>query len=171
MNNLAVLLRMHGRNSEAVAALRESIRAGGEDAGVRLNLGNALLSVGRPAEARLEFEKAGELARAALRRNARDAPSRARLAYSMGKLGDVSLAADEALQAAQLAPTEYLVIFWTAMTLEAAGRRAEILPLLDGATYDRLRELRRQPDLAGLVRDPRFVALLEKARGTGTQNK
>jgi serine/threonine-protein kinase len=170
-NNLAVLFRMQGRNQEAVTALEKALKAGSDDAAIRLNLGNALQSVGRSSDARVHWQLAGDLARAALRANARDAISRARLAYSMARLGDGELAADEALQAAQLAHSDYSVIFWVAMTLEHTGHRPDIFPLLEGATPERLRDLRRQPDLTGLVQDPRFASLLQQAENSRTHSQ
>ena len=164
LNNLAVLQRILGQNGDAVATFARALKAGGDNAEIRLNLGNALLSVGKTDEARPQFVKAGELARATLRRNARDADARACLALSMARLGNPEAGADEALQAMQLAPSDYGVIFWAAMTLEVAGRRAEMFPLLASWTYSGLMELERQPDLAGMVHDPRFTVLLQKAQ-------
>jgi hypothetical protein len=58
------------------------------------------------------------------------------------------------------------VLFWCVMPLEAAGRRSAALPLLASASYERLRDLRRQPDLAAFAADPRFAALLQQANSS-----
>jgi Flp pilus assembly protein TadD len=171
LNNLAVLLRVVGRNSEAIQVLRQALTLGGEDATLRLNLANALAANGDQVDARAQWQKAGEIARGILRRNPRDAPARARAAYSMVRLGELQLGAEEALQAAQLAPSDYSVVFWATMALEAAGRRDDIFPLLSGTTPDRLRNLRRQPELAGLVKDGRFQALFQQDGSTHTERK
>jgi Flp pilus assembly protein TadD/TolB-like protein len=164
LNNLSVLLRYQRRDGEAVQVLQRALSAGADDGGLRLNLGNALRGTGRPGEARAHFERASRLARAALLRNPRDAVSRARLAYAMVRLGTPALAGDEALQAARLAPADYSVLFWALMTLEALDRREEAFPLLANASRERLRDLRRQPDLAALTRDSRFLALLQQSQ-------
>ncbi len=163
LNNLAVLLHLHGRSREEIAVLQQALAAGGDDATIRLNLGDALAATGDGAAARAQWQKGGELARGILRHNPRDAASRARSGYSMVRLGQPVLGADEALQAAQLAPSDYSVVFWTVRGLEAAHRRAEIFPLLTGASPDRLRNLGRQPELAEMARDPRFLGILQKA--------
>ena len=169
LNNLAVLLRVQGRNREAIPLFQQALAADGQDAALRLNLGNALAASGETAAAREQWQKAGEIARGVLRRNPRDAAARARSGYSMVRLGEIDLGADEAAQAAQLAPSDYSVIFWTVMALEAAGRRDEIFPLLGAATPDRLRNLQRQPELAGLIKDPRFIALHPQAEKQHTR--
>ena len=162
-NNLAVLLRVHGQNRDAITALEKALSAGPEDMGIRLNLGNALAAAGEHAAAAVQWKKARDLALAILRRNPRDATARASAGYATVLLGDAQMGADEALQGMTLAASDRVVIFWTTMALEAAKRRDEIFPLLGGATLERLRNLRRQPELSGLVKDSRFIALLQQA--------
>jgi tetratricopeptide (TPR) repeat protein len=171
LNNLGALLRISGREQEAAPVFEQALRVGADDAGLRLNLGNALRRLGRPDEARKHFERANELSRAALQSNPRDAAARARLSYGMVRLGMTAMAADEALQAARLSPTDYSVLLWTVMTLDASGRREDALPLLSEARYERLRDLMRQPELAQFVRDPRFVMLLQQAQKSQTNPK
>lgn len=171
LNNLSVLLRYQHRDAEAVGVLQRALKAGSEDAGLRLNLGNALRRVGRSQESRESFQRASELARAALLLDPRDSAARARLAYAMVQLGRPELAADEALQAARMAPTEYSVLFWSVMTMESLGRRAGAFPLLASASYENLRDIRRQPDLADFARDPRFTALLERSASARLRRK
>ena len=136
--------------------MQRGLAAGADDATIRLNLANALRRTGRIAEARENYRRASELARTALLLNPRDAASRARLAYSMVQLGTPALAADEALQAVKLARSDYYTLYWTIMTLDALGRRADAYPLLANAPQQQLRDLRRQPDLADFTNDPRF---------------
>ena len=171
LNNLGVLLRYRHRDAEAVAVLELALKAGADDTGLRLNLGNALRRVGRLQESREHFQRASELARGALLLDPRDASARARLAYALVRIGKPELAADEALQAVRMSPSEYSVIFWSAMTLESLDRRSDVFPLLASASYERLRDLRRQPDLAEFVRDPRFAALLDKAANANSQKE
>jgi tetratricopeptide (TPR) repeat protein len=144
--------------------LGRALESGADDIVIRLNLGNALLRIGRPLEARENFQRASDLARASLLNNPRDFAARARLAYCMVRLGEPSLAGDEALQAARLAPSDYSVLLWSVMTLESLGRRQEALPLLANASYERLRDMRRQPDLAALTHDPQFSRILEQSQ-------
>jgi len=156
LNNLGVLLRYQKRDAEAEPVMQHALAAGADDAGLRLNLANTLRHLGRAAEARENYQRANELARSLLLRDPRDAASRARLAYSLVQLGMPALAADEALQAVRLAGSDYATLYWTLMTLDALGRRADAYPLLANASQEQLRDLRRQPDLADFARDPRF---------------
>jgi tetratricopeptide (TPR) repeat protein len=171
LNNLGVLLRYQGRDAEAVQTLQEALQVGADDSGLRLNLANALRRLGRAGEAQENFRRARDIARATLLRDPRDAVSRARLAYSMVQLGAPAFAADEALQAARIAGSDYSVIFWSVATLESVGRRHDALSLLANASREQLRDLHRQPDLAGLAKDTRFLALLERAQSPTSQEK
>jgi serine/threonine-protein kinase len=168
LNNLGVSLRYQGRDREATLVLEKALSAGPDDARLRLNLGNSLLRTGRNAQARENFQRAHDLARSALLLNPRNAAARAQFAYSSVRLGQPVNAADEVEQAVRLAPSEYTVLFWGLMTLEALGRRTEALPLLDNASAEQLQDLRRQPDLAEFFRDPKSVAFLE-TRATQSQ--
>jgi len=170
LNNLGMLLVYERRDREAIDLFRRALNAGAEDAGLRLNLALALRRSGQSAQAREQFDRAGSFARQALLRDPRDAVARARLSYVLLSSGNASVAADEALQAIRIAPQEYLVVLWCVMTMEGLQRRDEALRLLSGASYQRLKDLSRQPDLAGLAHDPRFSALLKDSerRSHGT---
>jgi serine/threonine protein kinase/Flp pilus assembly protein TadD len=167
LNNLGVLLRYKHRDAEAVPVMQRALAAGQEDATLRLNLANALRRTGRIAEARENYQRANDLARTALLLNPRDAVSRARLAYSLVQLGARELAADEALQATNLAPSDYYTLYWAVMTLDALGRRADAYPLLAHASVQQLKDLLRQPDLTEFTNDARFPKLPTKE---GTNN-
>lgn len=173
LNNLGVLLRFEGRAGEAAAVFERALRAGADDAGLRLNLGNALRAAGEAGRAQRHFREAASLARGALLVNPSDAAARARLAYALVRLRQTGMAGDEAQQAARAAPSDPAVIFWSAMTLEALGRRAAALAVVAGAPRERLQDLRRQPDLADLVSDPRFAELAARAdrRETNPERK
>jgi tetratricopeptide (TPR) repeat protein len=157
MNNLGVLLRYRNKDTEAVDVFSRSLQVEPNNIVLRLNLGNTLKSLGRTGEAREEFEKAGELARKALLRDPRDASARARLAFVQTQTGGRDGSLDNALQAATLAPSEYTVLFWVTMTLEALGKRELAEPILQKATKQQLKDLRRQPDLQAFFRDKRFA--------------
>jgi eukaryotic-like serine/threonine-protein kinase len=164
LNNLGILLAYGRRFEETVEVLRRALKAGADDARLRLNLGIALRRIERLGEAREQFERASVLAREMLLRDPRNAVARAQLSYAMVRLGQSALAADEALQAGRLAPRDYSVLYWCVMTLDALGRRGDALALLAEASPERLRDMRRQPDLADFARDPRFLALLQQAQ-------
>jgi hypothetical protein len=74
----------------------------------------------------------------------------------MVRLGTSGLAADEALQAIRMAPSDYYTLYWTIMTLDALGRQDDAYPLLEHASPQQLKDLRRQPDLVEFTRDARF---------------
>lgn len=161
-NNLGVLLRYQHRDAEAAAVFAESLKAGADTIALRLNLANALKATGRMAEAKPHFERAGEMARAMLLKNPRDADARARLSYVEVQTGSLTEGLNNALQAARLDGSSYAVLFWVTMTLEALGKRELIPPLLQGATPAQLKDLRRQPDLQKLARDPAYAKLFQK---------
>jgi tetratricopeptide (TPR) repeat protein len=161
LNNLSVVLRYQGRDREAAQVLQKALNIGTDDARLRLNLANSLRRLGHEREAKENFQRARDLARSALLLDPRNAAARAQLAYSMVRLAQPFNAADEVAQAVRLAPSDYRVLFWAVMTLEALGRRAEALPLLDNASAEQLKDLRRQPDLVEFFRDPKSVKFLE----------
>jgi Flp pilus assembly protein TadD len=168
LNNLSVVLRYHGRDEEAAQVLEKALSAGPDDARLRLNLANSLRRTGRENEARRHFQRASDLARSELLLDPRNAAARAQLAYSTVRLGGQANAADEVLQAARLAPSDYRVLFWAIMTLEALGQRPQALSLLANASPEQLKDLRRQPDLAEFFRDPKSVAFLDSRRSQPT---
>src|SRR5262245_53989757 len=170
LNNLGVLLRYQKRDSEAIPIMQRGLAAGADDAAIRLNLANALRRTGRFAEARESYQRAYELARAALLLNPRDAISRARLSYSMVQLGMPALAADEALQAVKLSDSDYYTLYWAIMTLDTLGRRTDAFALLKHASQQQLKDLRRQPDLVEFVNDPRFTKLASPTGQERTTN-
>jgi tetratricopeptide (TPR) repeat protein len=169
LNNLSVLLRYQDRHSEAVQVLERALKVGVDSTPLRLNLGNALLRIGRAQDAKVHFTRASELARSTLLRDPRDAVARAQWAHTLVRLGSPSLAADEARQAMRLGSTQYSVLFNSVMTMEALGRREEALAFASEASTEQLKDLRRQPDLAEFSRDPRFLKLIE-ARGSQSNN-
>lgn len=159
LNNLGVLLRYQRRDAEAVEVFSRSLRTAVESIGLRINLGNALKSTGRNAEARPHFIRAAELARAALLRNPRDPAARSQLAYARVQTGHREEGLDNALQAARLDPNHYSVLFYVTMTMESLGKRELAAGLLRGATRQQLRDLRRQPDLRSFANDAKYQAL------------
>jgi Flp pilus assembly protein TadD len=156
LNNLGVLLRYQHRDADAIPVMKRALADGLDDTTIRLNVANALRRTGNTAEARENYQRANDLARAALLFNPRDAVARARLAYSMVQLGIPTFAADEALQAVNLAGSDYYTLYWAIMTLDAMGRRADAYPLLANASAQQLKDLRRQPDLTEFTNDSRF---------------
>ena len=170
LNNLGVLLRYRNRDSEAIPIMQRGLAAGPDDTALRLNLANALRRTGRIAEAREHYQRANQLARAALLLNPRDAISRARLAFSMVQLGMPALAADEALQAVKMSGSDYYTLYWAIMTLESLGRRPEAFGLLNNASGQQLKDLRRQPDLTDFTNDPRFPRVTSPTTQERTTN-
>lgn len=156
MNNLGVLLRYRHKDADAAEVFSDSLRVEPNNIVLRLNLANTLKAMEKTGEAREHFEKAGELARKAILRDPRDAAARARLAFVQSQNGNKTEALDNVLQASKLAPAEYTVLFWVAMTMEALGKREQALPLLGKATAQQLKDLRRQPDLQAFANDPKY---------------
>ena len=163
LNNLSVLMRFQSRDKEAAEVLEKALGAGPDDTVIRLNLATTLRRLGRLSESREHFRKANALARAELLLDPGSGAARAHLAYSMVSLA-MPGAADEALQATKLGGSDYSALFWSVMTLESLARRDDALAVLANVSYERLKGLSRQPDLADFTKDSRFTALLKASK-------
>jgi tetratricopeptide (TPR) repeat protein len=162
LNNLGSLYQYMGRDEEAIRFLERARAAGPATHILLLNLGDSYRRLGRAGEAKAAYRDAGQLAEAILRSNPRDAAARAFVAYCALRLGDRSTAERELIQALNLGGEIRTVVRRAAISYEALGERDRALAVLESAPPDVLRELSRQPDLARLREDPRFVRLLPK---------
>ena len=84
------------------------------------------LSVIRPPVA--AYRRAVEVSREALRANPRDAPTMARLAVYLAKLGKFAEAKDLASEAVAIAPTSGDVLYRQAVVLALSGGREQSVP-------------------------------------------
>jgi tetratricopeptide (TPR) repeat protein len=97
-------------------------------------------------------------------RNPRIGSTRANLGYLCARLGQRQRAEAESAQALQLSPDDPHVLWASALTYEALGRREDTLGVLKTSHYQVLAELSRWPDVADLVKDIRFSRLLASKR-------
>lgn len=159
LNNLGALYQYMGRDIDAAALFEKSRALGSESHVLLLNLGDSYRRTGQPAKAAQAYARARALAEEALSANPRDAALRSYIAYFALRLGNRTAALRELALALDLSPANKNVIRRAVICYEALGLRTKSLALLQTATPDLLRELGRQPDLAELRRDPRFIAL------------
>jgi tetratricopeptide (TPR) repeat protein len=131
------------------------------------NLADSDRRLGRLRDARKAYRKAMDIALANLRENPRLGYPRAFVAYIAARLGDRKRAEDEIGQALQLSPDDNKVIRNAVLTYEALKERERAIQVLGGATPEVLRELDRQPDLAGFRQDSRFQQLVAKNSNGG----
>jgi tetratricopeptide (TPR) repeat protein len=161
-SNLATLLFMAGRYSDAAAALDEAVRLNPDDYRLWYNLGAARHWAGGRAEgARQAYAQAVALAERQLEVNPRDAPLLAKLADCYAMLGRPEPARRRAEEALRAEPDNPGVLFRAGTAFEQLGDRPRALALLASAMqhgYSRS-ELERAPGLEDLRSDPRFGKL------------
>jgi tetratricopeptide (TPR) repeat protein len=166
LSNLGTIQFFRGRYEEAAEAFRRALKQDDRDLDLWRNLGASLYwTPGRRGEARPAFERARELAEAALRVNPRDTAVLTVLADALAMLGEGRAARDRLGEALKLAPEDVNVQFRAAQIYTTLGERSAALKWLIKALEGgySLRELLSVPDLAELRQDPRFKEAL-KAR-------
>jgi len=160
LNNLGALYQYMGREEDAVGYFERARAVGPETNVLWLNLGDSYRRLGREADAAAAYRRARELTEPVLLAEPRDAQARAFIAYFALRLGDRPTAERELAQALSLAKDDRTVLRRAVICYEAMGDRDRALRVLQSAPPEVLRELSRQPDLAALRRDPRFIALV-----------
>jgi tetratricopeptide (TPR) repeat protein len=118
--------------------------------------------LGRSSEASEAYRNARKLAEEELAHNPRQGYTRALLGWIYARLGDASRAGFEAAQALGLEPDNPNVIQVAVEAYEFLGQRDKALEALINAPLRLLEELRHDPDNKELVRDPRFVKLMNE---------
>ena len=133
---LAHTQRKLGKTDAAIAVYRDLIRQGGKDAGLFLNLGNALAEQGDNVGAVEAYD-------AALRNGEPDADALYNRSLAQRRLGDDEQALDDLRQAFHLQPAALDIGATLASVLNDTGQAAEARELLNDL-------LRRAPDNAML---------------------
>ena len=103
-----------------------------------------------------------DLAGSDLLQDPRGGLPRSLVAYASARLGDTKRAEMEIVQALKFSPNDSKVLRFGALTYETLNQRDKALEVLSSASADLLSELNRQPDLAELRQDSRFVDLLRR---------
>lgn len=163
LDNLGVVYFHLGRYDEAVRAFRQAIDVGGDNMTSQGNLAEALRwSPQHANEAPAAYRHAIQLAEKELAINPNNAPSRAMLALFFARIGETKRALAEIRQSVQLAPQNGTVLLLSISVYERLGLRDEslgVLRILVQGEYS-IAEIRRDPDLADLRRDPLYVQLV-----------
>jgi serine/threonine-protein kinase len=168
ISNLGTLQFYLGRFDEAALSFEQAARLMPASSGVWFNLGDAYRlssSASRRAEARASYEKAIALGREELAIDPSGSGLRAQLAMALARTGDLA-GAERELRLLAGAAEEPQALYAAALVATMAGRGDQAVALLRRAVdagYDRSL-LVRDPDLAGLHRQPEFQELLGDAR-------
>ena len=173
--NLGTLRYFQGRYVDAATAFRSAVDRGG--AGLYLywgNLGDALRWVpGQKSQSVEAYTNAIELVREKLKSAPDDSDLRGTLAVYLAKAGDPKAALAEIAALEKLERKSASSLFKAGLANEVAGNRKRALSFLDAslkAGYS-VREVRDEPELAGLRADAGFRELLYRYGGTGQNTR
>jgi len=162
-SNLGSVLYYSNREAEAIRHFRRAIELGPNDYRVHGNLADCLRHVpGAADSARTQYEIAIRGAEAALEVNPRDAFTLAAISEYEANLGRAAEAKRRIAQALAISPDDPEIHFYAVLVYEELGERATALDHLRhsvDAGYS-LVEVRGNPDLVELRKDPRTVRLL-----------
>jgi eukaryotic-like serine/threonine-protein kinase len=131
------------------------------------NLGDAYACVpGKKRESVQAYTRAVELAHGVLVVNPKDADALSRVALYHARLGNRVDAVAQIKKARQLAPTNRDIIWNASLVYELGGQRDLALDALKAAIQagQPLEEVRREPALANLRKDPRYTRLMQEKR-------
>jgi eukaryotic-like serine/threonine-protein kinase len=157
---LGYTLMYEGKNQQAIACYLRALALGPETGLLWLNLGVSYRRAGAGSQAQAAFKRALVLTEKDILENPRNGVTRAQLAYLYARSGDRRRAHSEAAQALQFTPSDSDVRSMLAETYEVLGERDATLALLAGAPGAMLAQLNRNPELAGLSQDRRFMKLM-----------
>ncbi|MGH9661417.1 MAG: tetratricopeptide repeat protein, partial [Bryobacteraceae bacterium] len=170
-SNLGTLYMYEGRYREAVTEMEQAMALGGSnyanDYRIWLNLGDAYRgSEAHAIKAPGAYRQAIQLAQRLLALNPRDAAVLSSVAVGWAKLGEREKAAAQIAEAITAAPGDASVRFKSALVHELGGRRTDALAALDTALragYSST-EIRHDPALAALRKDPRYAILAQNLK-------
>ncbi len=158
--SLGVVLMYERRDRDAIPYLLRVLRLGPDRYLSWMNLGTAYRRIYLRSKAQWAYQRGLGLAEAAIAKHPRSGNIRAYLAYLCAQVGERKRAEYEIVQALQQAPNDAETLYAVALTYEALDRRNDTLSVLTQAPIGVLKDLSRWPDVADLVRDPRFTQLL-----------
>ena len=129
------------------------------------DLADAYYWSGRRSEAHEAYQKAIRMARSELQVNPRDPSAHARLAVCLARTGEISGARGEIARAVELAARDPRVLYDAAIVSKMSGHKDEALVWLGRAVAagSGVLQIRREPEFAGLQKEPRFEEELRKA--------
>jgi serine/threonine protein kinase/tetratricopeptide (TPR) repeat protein len=161
MQQLASSLVFQGNYTEAISLFYRAIAVGKESYVLYFNLGQALRWAGYADKASDAYRRGAFLAQTELAKDSRDGVVRSMLGYFYARLDERDKAETEVQLAMHPAPSSPEVFQWVAMTYEALGQHDQALAIAEVASDDTVRRLERSPDMADLVRSPRFQQLMK----------
>jgi tetratricopeptide (TPR) repeat protein len=159
-NSLGAIRAYQDRDADAVKYYTRAVTMDPGEYLYWLNLGDSNRRSGRLADAKLAYRNGLNLALIELRGNPRLGLTRAHVAYFAARLGDPKRGQDEISQALELLPGDTQVILNAVLTYETLGERDQAINVLGLATPEVLKKVNRQPDLADLREDVRFVQVV-----------
>ena len=168
--NLGTLYFFQGRYSDAVPLMEKAVELDPNSYLIWQNLADAYRwSLEHRASAPAAYQRAIQLAERQLAINPNDAVLRSSLASYHAKLSNREKALAEIGRARRLAPTNSKVLLIAALVLELAGKRDQAISALDLALKSgySIHEVRRDPELAELRKDPRYERLEKSASRNG----
>ena len=163
-SNVGTLYHLKGEYQKAVAAYREVLKHTPNVHIAHRNLGDALLRLGRRSDARASYERALELAQAAVVLNPSDVGALSQLAVYRAKVGRCAEAATTASRSRSIAPDDMNVIVRQAVVQTLCGTPEPALKLLELAVQRGFSPqlIAQDDDLASLRKFPEFNALVSK---------
>jgi len=160
---LGHVLLYQGKDHDATTYLQQALDRNPQNCLAWIDLAVARRRAGRAADARSAFQHALEPAEAEVKRLPVNGVNHSILAFLSAQTGDSARAGSEAAQAIRLSPSLSDAIWWTALTYETLGQRAQALQVLERAPHQLLEDMARWPGAAALAQDPQFRTLLSAA--------
>jgi tetratricopeptide (TPR) repeat protein/TolB-like protein len=161
--SLGTIYFFMGRCSDAVEPMQKAVTLLPKRDQFWGNLGDVLACVpGKKSEAAEAYKRAVDLSQAASVVNPKDADILSRVALYHARLGKKMEAEAQIGRARQLAPASRDVLWNAALVYELVSQRDRALEALKAAIHagQPLEEIRREPALASLRKDPRYGALV-----------
>ena len=155
---IGALLAYQGRHADSVYYYEQAAALSPEDSLTLSNLADSYRRTGRTDEALRTYARVIATAGRRLAANPQSAVDRAFKAYALARSESLKPALSEIRSAVRGAPGNVMVRRMAATTFEALGMRREALDQIRAAPV-LISELSRQPDLADLRRDPRFIEM------------
>jgi serine/threonine protein kinase/Flp pilus assembly protein TadD len=167
-SNLGTIYFFQRRYGDSAAMFEEAVKLAETDYQIRGNLADAYRCIPESSEkAGANYQHALRLGEEELAKNPNDSQTIARLARFRVILGDRPRALDEIARALKISPSDIRVLLKSIQVYELADRRDDALQQLkkyidQGGTKE---EIFADPDLAGLIKDPRAQQLTKGWKG------
>jgi tetratricopeptide (TPR) repeat protein len=163
--NLGYVHYARDRMDEALEAYDEAVRLAPRSGAIRRSRGDTRAKAGDEENARVDWQAAVDLSRAALETNPRDVEELGTVAICLAKLGEREAALRAAGEAVEIGPESWIAHYKAAVAHALAGDSASALALLEralalGASASQAAE---DDDLSVLRGDPDFQALIDRA--------